>query len=254
MASFKDQLLKAGLVSAGDARRAELDAEREKADAARRRVDAAQEASAARHVATARRQALAVPITLAQVRELFAPHRSHFAELERAAPVDGALDPEVFTLPSAQLVDGDLTLDELTLESEGSNLFVRGSLRVERVLQQQFRAGGLVVFGALSARHVVTTGAMLCLGDLHVSGTLFGNSTNYATDVLGAVDVGTLVSSREHLFSFWGQPRTIHRAYETRGSSATFERYGGISPGALRPSVTDLDDEGLVLSALREHD
>ena len=43
----------------------------------------------------------------------------------------------------------------------------------------------LVVVGSLRAHHVITTGLILVIGDVEVTGTLYGNSTNYATIVLG---------------------------------------------------------------------
>ncbi len=252
MGSFKDKLLNAGLVSASDAKRAEDEGKKEKADAARQKREAAQDDAATKHLASARRYPSAAPIKLSEVRALFSTFHAHFAELQQAARIDGVLDPEIFTLPSAQISDGDLTLDDFRLEGEGSNLIVRGNLTVKGILRQEFRAGGLVVFGRLSARHIVTTGKILCLGDLEVPGTLYGNCTNYATDVLGRARVGTLISVKEHLFSFWGG-WSVGRVIDVKGGTSNLDQSGPAETRSLRSEVEDLFEDEVVVATLRAH-
>ncbi len=252
MGSFKDKLLKAGAVSASEARRADDEGKGEPADAARHKREAAREQAATSHLASARRYPSAAPIRLSEVRDLFRPFHAQFDELQRAARIDGVLDPEIFTLPSAQIVVGDLEVDDLRLEREGSNLLVRGDLTVKGILRQEHRAGGLVVFGRLSANHIVTTGPILCLGDLEVPGALYGNCTNYATDVLGRASIGTLVSAKEHLFSFWGN-WSVGGVIDVGGGTSNLDQYGPAETGRLRPEVEDLLEDEAVVATLRAH-
>jgi hypothetical protein len=253
LGSLKDKLLQAGLVSATDAGRAEDNAEKEQANARAHQRATAEQDAATKHLASARRYPAAKPILLSDVRALFSPYRKRFEELERGAQIDGVLDPEIFILPSAQIIDGDLVLDELVLEAEGSNLLVRGDVTIKGILRQQFRAGGLVVFGRLSARHIVTTGKLMCFGDLDVPGTLYGNCTNYETDVLGRANVGTLISVKEHLFSFWGRS-VVGGILDVQGATPNLDRYGFSETRQLRPDVLDLFDVETVVATLRAHD
>lgn len=248
MGSFKDAFLKAGLATAKDVARVDRAAEADEA-AAR---DAVREAAAAAHVATAPRYPNASPIRLADARALFASHQARLDAAEAAGRVEGALDPEIFTLPSVQLIDGDVALDELVLAGEGSNLIVRGDLTITGVLHQEFRAGGLVVLGQLTAGHIVTTGSILCMGDLDVPGTLFGSSTNYATDVLGHARVGTLVSVHEHLYSFWGG-WTIGSVVGERSDTLNIDRYGAREERAWRPELAADLEPRMVAMTLRAY-
>lgn len=249
MGSLKDKLLEAGLATAADFRRVEAEA----AAAARAAEAAKLDARGASHLATARRYPGAAPFPMSLVTALFAPHRARFSELMRARKIDGIFDPEIFTLPSAQIVDGDLVLDELDLEPEGSNLIVRGDLTIARTLRQRFRAGGLVVFGRLTARHVVTTGRILCMGDLEVPGTLYGNCTNYETDVIGKASASVVISAKGHLFAFWGD-HTIGGVVNVANDGANIEDYGPDIDAVWRPELTDIYDEASAYAVLRDHD
>ncbi len=242
MPSLKDQLLKSGLASSADAERAA----REKVEAAETAHTDAEETEAAAHGAKARAYPNARLITLAETRSLFDAQADRLHAAETDANVDGVLDMEIFTLPSVQVVEGDLALDELVLEAEGSNLLVKGNVRIAGTLRQEFRAGGLVVFGNLTAKNVVTTGSILVFGDLDVPGTLFGNCTNYETDVLGHANVGTLISAKEHLFAFWAT-YAVTNVVDVRGGTPNLDLYGG-EEKQLRADVNPFEEKSVARS------
>ncbi|MCB0977171.1 MAG: hypothetical protein KDB02_06890, partial [Acidimicrobiales bacterium] len=93
---------------------------------------------------------------------------------------------------------------ELHMPAEGNTPIVDGDLIIDGLLKQDFRAGCLLVLGNLLAKHIVTTAQLQCAGDLEVSGTLFGNCTNYSTDVFGKTTAATAISAKEHYFCFYG--------------------------------------------------
>jgi len=101
-------------------------------------------------------------------------------------------------------------------------------------------------------RHVITTGQILVLGDLEVTGTLYGNCTNHATIVLGAVRVGTLISAKEHLYSFVGA-RVIGDLVDADRCAPNFDVYERVTPRSTRtvdPAVGDVFDEVAIANAL----
>jgi hypothetical protein len=250
MGSLKDQLLAKGLASkpAAPTAKAKAAALVDPGLAERQR---AEESAAAEHAAASPRYPGARIVTLAEARALFEPRAYELRNL--TGDVDGAVDIETLLLPSVQVIDGDVSLDELRMHQEGSNLYVLGNLTVSGLLLQPFRSNALVGFGSLRARHVVTGAELLVFGDVDVTGVLYGNCTNYATNVLGTARIGTLVSCRQHRFSFWG-PRTIGELVE-RHTPPNFAVYGaarGIRKGRrIDPAISDPYDEAEIAAALR---
>ena len=252
MGSLKDQLLAKGLAakpapSAKSAGPAPIDP----AVAHRQHQE---EAAAAAHAASSPRYPGARIVTLAAAREMFEPRAYDLRNL--SGDVDGAVDIETLFLPSVQVIDGDVTLDELRMHQEGSNLYVLGNLTITGRLFQPFRSNALVVFGSLRARHVITGAELLVFGDLDVTGVMYGNCTNYTTNVLGAARVATLVSVKEHTFSFWGS-RAIGELVR-RHTPPNFEIYGaaaGIRTGrAIDPAIKEPYDEASIAAALHARD
>lgn len=171
------------------------------------------------------------------------------------AAVDGVFDPATWLGGrSVQLLRGPVELDGLVLPAEGSTLIVDGDLRVRGVLQQAFRAGGLLVRGTLAADHVVTTGEIAVTGDLVVGGTLVGNCTNYCTNVWGRTRAQTVISAKEHYFCCWGglEAEMILDTEETPNLGARATALGDAVAGYLRDDV-DLYDEVGVAEVLRAH-
>jgi hypothetical protein len=169
--------------------------------------------------------------------------------------VDGVFDIETFTLPSVQIVRGDLSTGALHMQAEGSNLFVDGSLRVDGILKQDFRAGGLLVMGDIHAKHVVTTAEMACTGDLTVEGTLYGNCTNYGTNVWGRTKAKTVMSAKEHYFSFWGGA-DLDLLIDVYGDTPNLEEHDHCSSSMdeiLRPEVGDAYEESVIFELLQAH-
>lgn len=250
MGSLKDQLLAKGLAAKPAAKAAVAPAIDHAAD--QRRRD--EEQAAATHAANSPRYPGARIVTLAEARALFEPRGYELRNL--SGDVDGVVDLETLLLPSVQVIDGDVTLDELRMHQEGSNLYVLGDLTITGRLIQPFRANALVVFGSLRAAHVVTGAEILVFGDLDVPGVVYGNCTNYATNVLGTTRVGTLVSCKEHLFSLWGK-RSITELVRRHGAP-NFEVYAaapGIRTGrALDPAIGDPYDEAAIAAALQTRD
>lgn len=119
--------------------------------------------------------------------------------------VDGGVDPAVILSSKRfELLPGGTRLDELRMPAEGNALIIDGDLTIDGLLKQDFRAGCLLVLGNLSAKHIVTTAQLQCAGDLKVFGTLFGNCTNYSTDIFGKTTAATAISAKEHYFCFYG--------------------------------------------------
>lgn len=252
MSSLKDQLLAKGL--AAKPAPATKTATPAPIDPGVARREAEEEATAAAHAASSPRYPGARIATLAEARAMFAPRAYELRNL--TGDVEGVVDIETLFLPSVQVIDGDATLDELRLAQEGSNLYVLGNLTIAGRLIQPFRSNALVVFGSLRAHHVITGAELLVFGDLDVSGVLYGNCTNYATNVLGAARVGTLVSCKEHMFSFWG-PRAIGELVR-RHTPPNFEIYEtapGIRTGRrIDPAIGDPYDEASIAAALHARD
>lgn len=148
-----------------------------------------------------------------------------------------------------RLHEGHLELDELLLSAGAPTLYVDGDLTVRGLIEHQFRAGNLVVFGNLRAEHLVTTAQVLVTGDLTVRGTLFGNCTNYATTVLGSLSATALIGAKEHLFCVLGQ-RTVRRIVDVQGGTPYLVGPSTESESALVDEV-DGFDEGLVSARLR---
>jgi hypothetical protein len=213
-----------------------------------------EEAAAAAKLADAPRYPWARTATLAEARALLTEHEMAFSIAGRGE-VEAIIDIEALVGP-LQIADGDLAIDELLLPGEGSSLYVRGDLTVGKRIVQRFRAGTLVVFGSLRAHHVITTGQILVTGDLDVTGTLYGNCTNYATIVLGAARIGTLISTKEHLFSLLGAV-AIGELVDPDGRAPNFSIFARSTPRSSRtidPAVGDAHDEAAIAAALTTRD
>jgi hypothetical protein len=252
MGSLKDQLLAKGLApKSAPTATAVTPAPADHAAAHRQHEE---EAAAAAHAAGRPRYPGARIATLAEARALFEPRAYELRNL--SGDVDGMVDIETLLLPSVQVIEGDVSLDELRMTQEGSNLYVMGNLTITGRLFQPFRSNALVVFGSLRAHHVITGAELLVFGDLDVTGVLYGNCTNYATNVLGTARVATLASCKEHLFSFWGT-RAIGELVRHH-AAPNFEIYGaapGIRTGRrIDPAIGDPYDEASVAAALHARD
>lgn len=252
MGSLKDQLLAKGLAAKPKA--AATPVGPAPIDPAALRRQREEEEVAATHGASSPRYLGGRIVTLAAARELFEPLAYQLRNL--SGDVEGVVDIETLFQPSVQVVDGNVTVDELRMHQEGSNLYVLGDLTITGRLFQPFRSNALVVFGSLRAHHVVTGAELLVFGDLDVTGVLYGNCTNYATNVLGAARVATLVSCKEHMFSFWGS-RNIGELVR-RHTAPNFEVYAsaaGIRTGrAIDPAIGDPYDEASIAAALHARD
>jgi hypothetical protein len=254
MGSFKDLAKLRGLAEAGlVVKTAAEQAEAKREDELRKRR-AIQEAAAAEVLARAPRYPWARAATLAEARALLTEHDMEF-QIAGRGEVEAILDIEALLGPP-QIADGDVELDELLLPGEGSAVYVRGNLMVGKRLVQRFRAGTLVVFGSLRAEHVITTGQILVTGDLDVRGTLYGNSTNYATIVLGAAQVATLISAKQHLFSLLGAYE-IGALVDPDDEAPNFPIFARTMPRSTRaidPAVGDAHDEAAIAAALLTRD
>ncbi|MBA3820960.1 MAG: hypothetical protein H0X17_18885 [Deltaproteobacteria bacterium] len=254
MGSFKDLSKLRGLAEAGLVVRSAGDQEQaRRAEEVRRRVEA-EEARAAAVVAGAPHYPWARAGTLAEVRALLEEHAMAFSLADRGE-VEVSIDTTSLVQPP-QIADGDVAIEELRLPSEGTALYVRGDLTVSGRIVQRFRAGVLVVFGSLRARHLVTTGQILVLGDLEVTGTLYGNCTNYATVVLGATRVGTLISAKGHMSSFLG-PVAIGELVEVEHAAPNVAIYARTTPRSTRtldPALGDSGDGTGIANALADRD
>jgi len=256
MGSLKDQLLAKGLAATPKpvAKPGATPVRPASVDPASVRRQREEEEVAAAHAARSPKVLDARIATLAEARELFEPRAYQLRNL--SGEVEGSVDVETLLQPSVQVIDGDVTVDELRMGQEGSNLYVMGNLTITRRLFQPFRSGAIVVFGSLRAHHVITGAELLVFGDLDVTGVLYGNCTNYATNVLGAARVATLVSCKDHMFSFWGS-RAIGELVR-RHAAPNFEIYkaaAGVRTGrAIDPAIGDPYDEASIAAALHARD
>ncbi len=254
MGSFKDLAKLRGLADAGLVVRDAGDQEKARRNEQTQRRDAAEEARAAELLDGAPLYPWARRGTLAEVRALLAEHAMAFTLADRGE-VEVVIDVAALVNPP-QIADGDVTIAELRLPSEGSALYVRGDLTVSGRIVQRFRAGTLVVFGSLRARHLVTTGQILVLGDLEVTGTLYGNCTKYATIVLGTARVGTLISAKKHLYSFVST-HEIGELVEVDDDAPNFAIYARTTPVSKRmldPALGDPHDGAAIASALESRE
>ncbi len=253
MGSFKDLAKLKGFAEAGLVVRTSTQQNVDRREAELRKIDDAKEAAAAAVVAAAPQYPWARPGTLAEVRALLEVHANAFSIAERKE-IDATIDITALVQP-AQIADGDQTIDSLLMPAEGTSLYVRGNLTVTHRVVQRFRAGTLVVFGSLRAQHIITTGQILVVGDLDVPGTMFGNSSNYATTVLGEAKVGTLISATNHLFALLGG-YSLGELVELDPAApnyAIYARSTALSSRTLNPAVGDYHDASAIAAALTEH-
>jgi len=254
MGSFKDLAKLPGLAKAGLQVRTASEQQQAKRDDELRQRREREEAAAASFLASAPSYPWARRATLAEVRALLEEHALAFSIAGRGE-IEAVIDPEALVGPG-QIADGDVAVDDLVLPREGSALYVRGNLAVRRRLVQRFRAGALVVVGSLRAHHLVTTGPIVVLGDLEVSGTLYGNSTNHATIVLGATRIATLIAAKRHLVSPLGD-YAIETLVDPDGDAPNFEIFARTtprSPRAIDPAIGDAHDASAIAEALATRD
>ena len=252
MGSFKDLAKLKGFAEAGLVVRSAKEQNTDRREAELRKIDDAKEAAAAVVVANAPHYPWARAGTLAEVRALLDVHANAMAIAE-SREIDATIDIAALVNP-AQIADGDQTIDSLLMPAEGTSLYVCGNLTVTNRVVQRFRAGTLVVFGSLRAHHIITTGQILVIGDLDVTGTMYGNSSNYATNVLGAAKVGTLISAKDHLFALLGG-YTIGELVALDPPApnyAIYARSTRLSTRTLDPAVGDAHDAAAVAAALSE--
>jgi len=254
MGSFKDLSKLRGLKEAGLVVQTASEQTQRKRDDELRKQRELEEAAARAVLASAPLYPWARTATLAEARALLAEHEMAFSIAGRGE-VEAVIDIEALVAPP-QIADGNVTLDELILPSEGSALYVRGDLAIGKRVVQRSRAGLLVVLGSLRAHHLVTRGQILVTGDLDIGGTVYGNSTNYATIVLGAARIGTLISAAHHLFSLLGTI-AIGELVDLDGDAPNFSIFARSTPRSSRtidPAVGDRHDEAAVAAALTSRD
>lgn len=252
MGSFKDLAKLKGFAEAGLVVRTAKEQNTDRREAELRKIDDAKEAAAAAVVANAPHYPWARVGTLAEVRTLLDVHANAFSIAERKE-VDATIDIAALVHP-AQIADGDHVIDSLLMPAEGTALYVCGNLTVTHRVVQRFRAGTLVVFGSLRAQHIITTGQILVVGDVDVPGTIYGNSSNYATTVLGNAKVGTLISAKAHLFALLGS-YTVGELVALDAPAPNYAIYARSSPLSTRtldPAVGDAHDAAAVAAALSE--
>ncbi len=252
MGSFKDLAKLKGFAEAGLVVRTAKEQNTDRREAELRKIDDAKEAAAAAVVANAPHYPWARAGTLAEVRALLDVHAKAMAIAE-SQEIDATIDIAALVQP-AQIADGDQVIDSLLMPAEGTSLYVRGNLTVTHRVVQRFRAGTLVVFGSLRAHHIITTGQILVIGDLDVTGTMYGNSSNYATNVLGAAKIGTLISAKEHLFALLGG-YTIGELVALDAPAPNYPIYARSTPVSTRtldPAVGDAHDAAAIAAALSE--
>ena len=254
MGSFKDLAKLRGLAESGlVVKTASQQAQAAREDELRKRREH-EELAAAAVLANAPRYPWARAATLAEARALRTEHEMAFSIAGRGE-VEAIIDIEALVAP-AQIAEGDLVVDELLLPGEGSALYVRGDLTVSKRIVQRPRAGSLIVFGSLRARHVITTGRILVTGDLDVTGTLYGNTTSHATVVLGAARIGALISAKQHLFSLLGA-FSIGELIDPDGDAPNFAIFARTTPRSARaidPAIGDAHDEAAIAAALTTRD
>jgi len=254
MGSFKDLAKLRGLKEAGLVVQTASEQAQGKRDDELRTRRELEEAAARAVLANAPLYPWARTATLAEARALLTEHEMAFSIAGRGE-VEAVIDLEALVEPP-QVADGNVALDELILPGEGSALYVRGDLAIGKRIIQRLRAGSLVVFGSLRAHHVVTSGQILVTGDLDVTGTLYGNSTNSTTTVLGDSRVGTLISANRHLFSLLGAV-TIGELVDPDGDAPNFSIFARSTPRSSRaidPAIGDRHDEAAIAAALANRD
>jgi len=181
---------------------------------------------------------------------MFDDYQDAIARAEADTSIDGTIDLTSICSGTLRVHDGDLQLDELHLRAEGPSLFVDGNVRVSGLIQQEFRAGFLVVFGDLEAGDIATTAQIFVTGNLTVRGTLFGNCTNYLTSVLGHTRARVLVSAKEHYFCLYGG-RTVGRVVDCYGDTPNLDdRTDG--EDALVDGIDKGHDQRAVAALLRQ--
>jgi len=153
---------------------------------------------------------------------LFAAYTDQIEVAEDDDKVDGVIDLVSLCSGELRVHEGDLAVDELHLKANSPSLFITGNLTVTTMIQQDFRAGFLIVFGNVIAHDLVVGAQIFISGKLAVQGTIFGNCTNYPTLVLGRTSAETLVSAKEHNFCFYGG-RTITRIIDAQGDTPNLE-------------------------------
>ena len=254
MGSFKDLAKLPGLSKAGLQVRTATEQQQAQRDDELHARQARDEAAAASFLAGVPHYPWARVATLAEIRALLAEHALAF-QIAGRGEIEARIDPAALVHPG-QIVDGDVTLDELVLPAEGSALYVRGDLTVHKRLIQRPRAGLLVVVGALRARHVITTGAILVLGELEVTGTLYGNSTSDDTIALGATRIATLIAAKRHLISPLGS-YAIDTLVDPDGDAPNFKIFARTTPRSPRtidPGIGDAHDASAIAQALATRD
>jgi hypothetical protein len=254
MGSFKDLAKLRGLTAAGLSVKTAAEQTQARRDDELHKRREVEEAAATAALADAPRYPFARTGTLAEVRALLTEQAMAFSIAGRGE-VEAIIDLEALIGPP-QIADGDVAIDELILPREGSALYVRGDLTVAKRIVQRLHAGTLVVFGALRAHHLVTTGQILVTGDLDVPGTAYGNATSYATVVLGGARIGTLISAKRHLFSLLGA-RAIGALVDPDGDAPNFAIFARTAPRSARPidpAVGDVHDEAAIATALMTRD
>lgn len=254
MGSFKDLAKLRGLAEAGlKVMTASEQAAAKREDELRKRREI-EEAAAAQKLANAPHYPWARLGTLAEVRALLTEHEMAFSIAGRGE-VEAVIDLESL-IDAPQIADSSIELDDLVMPREGSALYVRGDLTVHGRIVQRFRAGALVVFGSLRARHIITTGQMLITGELDVTGTLYGNCTNYATIVIGDARIATLISAKQHLFSLLGAISIgeLVDIDDDAPNFSIFARNAPLSSRTIDPDVGDAYDEAAIAAALTTRD
>lgn len=108
------------------------------------------------------------------------------------------VDPVVFTHGGAQVYDA-IAGDDVEILDWPARI-VRGDVMVDGTLRQSAGMAPLLVFGSVTARHVVSDGYLVVMGDLRVSGCFHGSSSNYGTHVFGEVHIDTLLLEKNHEF------------------------------------------------------
>jgi hypothetical protein len=254
MGSFKDLAKLRGLAEAGlVVKTASQQAQGRRDDELRKRREI-EELAAAAVLANVPRYPWARATTLAEARALLTERAMAFSIAGRGE-VEAIIDLEALVAP-AQVADTEVAVDELVLPADGSALYVRGDLTVDRRIVQRPRAGSLIVFGSLRARHVVTSGQIVVTGDLEVAGTLYGNSASYATIVLGAARIGALISANQHLFSLLGE-RSIGELVDPDGGAPNYSIFARATPRSSRtidPAAGDAHDASAIAEALMTRD
>lgn len=179
---------------------------------------------------------------------LFADYEDAIKAAE-ATDVDGVIDLECLCSGALVVHEGDLVVDELHLTAEGPSLLVEGNLVVHGTLVQEFRAGFVIVFGNVDAKNIATTAGIFVTGDMTVGDTLYGNCTNYSTDVLGITRARVLVSAKEHYFCLYGG-HEIERIVDVYGDTPNLD-CATDGEDALVDGIDSGFDEAAVAERLR---